>query len=128
MSKKALYICGPMRGRPLYNIQAFCEAAMTLRDEDYFIYSPAERDIATGFQPHLAMDHPDQCLNLDEAFTWDFWAIAQSDGIVLLPGWEDSEGTKKEIVLAQGMGKLIYLYNSGFLEPVNPTLKVSVIE
>jgi len=123
---KSAYIAGAMRGMPLYNFQAFADVAMTLRGYDIIVYSPAERDMANGFQPHLALDDPDQHFNLEEAFTWDFWAIAESDAIVLLPGWETSDGTKKEIILAQGMGKQIFAYNSGLLEPITPRIEVEV--
>ena len=121
---KSAYITGPMRGRPLYNFQAFADVAMTLRGYDVYTYNPAERDMACGFQPHLPLDHPDQNFCLEEAFTWDFWAINESEAIVLLPGWETSEGTKKEIILAQGMGKSIFAYNSGLLEPIKPKITV----
>lgn len=121
---KSAYIAGPMRGAPLYNFQAFADVAMTLRGYDVHVYSPAERDMACGFQPHLALDDSAQCFNLEEAFTWDFWAIAESEAIVLLPGWENSDGTKKEIILAQGMGKSIFAYNCGLLEPIEPKITV----
>ncbi len=122
----SVYVCGPMRGKHLYNFQAFADVAMTLRGYDIFVYSPAERDMACGFQPHLPVDHPDQVFNLEQAFTWDFWAITESEAIVLLPGWETSEGSKKEIVLAQGMGKRVFAYNSGLLEPIEPKITVEV--
>lgn len=122
---KSAYVAGPMRGAPLYNFQAFADVAMTLRGYDVIVYSPAERDMACGFQPHLSLDDSAQNFNLEEAFTWDFWAIAESEAIVLLPGWENSEGTKKEIILAQGMGKSIFAYNSGLLEPIEPKITVT---
>lgn len=121
---KSVYVAGKMRGCTLYNFQAFADAAMTLREQGVIVFNPAERDLAAGFQPHLPVDHPDQVFNLADAFSWDFWAITQSEGIVLLPGWETSEGTKKEIVLAQGLGKPIFAYNCGLLEPIDPKITV----
>lgn len=114
---KSVYLAGRMRGHHLYNFQAFAEAAITMRDLGIFVYSPAERDLASGFQPHLPTDHPDQVFNLEEAFAWDFSCIVKAEAIVLLPFWVHSDGTKKEIILAQGLGRGVYCYNSGLLEP-----------
>jgi len=121
------YLAGPMRGKPLYNFQLFAVAAMEMRSRGIFIYSPAERDLASGFQPHLPLDHPDQKFDLHEAFDWDFRAIQEADAVILLPGWEDSDGTKREIILAQTLGKDIfqYYYNNR-LKLVIPKLIVSV--
>lgn len=121
---RAVYIAGPMRGKHLYNFKTFATVAMFLREEGIVVYNPAERDMAAGFQPHLPLDHPDQRFDLEEAFSWDFWAITEAEGIVLLPGWETSDGTKKEIVLAQGLGKRIFAYNCGLLEPIEPKITV----
>jgi hypothetical protein len=122
---ESAYVAGKMRGMPLYNFQAFAEAAMVLRDQGIFVRSPAERDLAHGFDPSLALDDLDQRFDLEEAFAWDFWAITNTECIVLLPGWETSEGTKKEIILAQGLGKRIFAYNCGLLEPIEPKITVT---
>lgn len=107
------YIAGPMRGIALYNFPAFFDAAMHLRQLGHTVSNPAERDMAIGLNPSLALDHPDNIAVFDigKAFEWDFQQILASDAIVLLPGWEDSKGVQAELLLATTMKRKAYTYN-----------------
>lgn len=96
------YVAGPMRGYHHFNFPAFAEAAEQLRKWGYIVLSPAERDIAEGFDPTLnSLDG----FNVEEALAADFQMILQSDVIVLLPGWEKSRGARAERFVAEMVGK-----------------------
>jgi hypothetical protein len=90
-----------MRGRPQYNFAAFDKAAHKLRRLGHHVYSPAEMDRAAGFNEWV--DEADEDFVAD-AMRRDFDAIDECDLIVLLPGWEDSEGTAEEIAYGHSVG------------------------
>lgn len=65
-----------------------------------------------------------------EMFRNDFEAIIWSEGIVLLPGWEDSNGARSELGVALALAKPVYLYaESGAtpsIVPITPYLRAGV--
>lgn len=111
-----LYIAGPMTRIPQFNFPAFLDAALLLRENDYWVISPHEQDSAevqaaawasqTGDPADLAvladLGHVGASplvtarSNLDDVY--------QCDGIALLPGWENSLGTKFEVAAAERFG------------------------
>jgi hypothetical protein len=93
-----LYIAGPMTGYDDFNFDAFNEAAAFLRSEDIDVINPAEN--FDGRQ-----DLPWQTY-LRKAIT----QVAESDGVILLPGWEDSKGAQLERHIAQELGLVIHEY------------------
>lgn len=95
-----VYLAGPMRGYPRYNFDAFTDAATRLRSLGYEVLSPAENDIAAGFDP----DGPLESLDLYAAFRWDVEAVLACDQVVLLPHWHQSEGASLEFALARAIG------------------------
>lgn len=95
-----VYLAGPMRGYLRFNFDAFAEARQALRDMGYEVLCPAENDLAVGFDP----DGPLEALDLHAAFRWDIAAILGVDGMVLLPGWEHSEGACLEVRIARAIG------------------------
>lgn len=104
------YLAGPMSGYPQMNIPMFDRVAQLLREWDYDIVSPAELDDEDTRKAALA--------NLDgsgdgecNGQTWgDFLArdvklIADGvQGIILMPGWENSRGARLEAFVAVGCG------------------------
>lgn len=105
---KAAYLAGPMRGYPEYNFEAFHRAAEKYRGLGYEIHSPAEHDLACGFNPTGLTgneDLDDLGFDLTEAIMWDLEKVAESDAIILLPGWLKSSGAQLELHLAQFLGK-----------------------
>lgn len=110
-----VYLAGPMRGHKLHNFPAFMRAAMDLRSRGFYVFNPADCDIAEGFDPSKAIDHPDnaEAFDLAEAFEWDFNCIKNSEAVVLLPGWENSKGVQAELVLAMALEKRVYEYKAG---------------
>lgn len=100
-----LYLAGPMRGYDQFNFPAFQDAAVRLRRAGWIILSPAERDIAEGFDPTLnSLDGFD----VEAAMAADFGMILKADGIVLLPGWEKSKGARAERFVAEQVGKRVF--------------------
>lgn len=106
------YLAGPMRGLPLYNFPAFLMAARVLTARGLKIKSPAEKDLEAGFDP----SRPAEVQNFDigAAFRWDFKAVVESRGIILLPGWENSTGAKAERLVAQLSQLEVYYLNDDF--------------
>lgn len=119
-----VYLAGPMRGIPEFNYPAFKRAAEKLRAQDYFVFSPAERDIerhdgvdiaagnATGSIDEAVAKHG---FSLREALADDTQFICiHANAIALLPGWEKSKGVAAELALSRALGHTeIYLDDNG---------------
>ena len=115
-----LYVAGPMRGLPLFNFSVFFLAAMELRARGHRVFNPAERDMAIGLNPALALDSPENMAAFDigDAFVWDFNSILKSDAIVLLPGWRKSKGVQAELVLALALKRKVFEWIDMHLRPL----------
>lgn len=96
----SVYLAGPMTGYPEWNFPAFREAAEELRRRGVHVWSPAERDLAAGFDP----DSDGSDFDLEEALREDLQAVLASAAVVVLPGFERSAGTLVEIVTAEAAG------------------------
>jgi hypothetical protein len=84
-----LYIAGPMTGLPDSNYPAFFDAESDLVAWGYKVLNPARNPKQPdwlGYMRHAVKQ------------------VAESDGIALLPGWEESRGARVEFQLATGMG------------------------
>lgn len=114
-----IYIAGPMRGYFQYNFQAFMDAELVLIENGHACLNPAQADLDRGFDPNT----PEEDLTpefLRTAMEWDVKAVLQSDGIVLLPGWEESKGANVEKALAEWIGIPVFLFNESDRE--NPLI------
>ena len=97
-----IYIAGPMRGYPRYNFPAFDSAEAALLAAGYpRVCSPARMDRDAGFHPGESI--VDEQFMRD-AIERDAVAICNSDGIALLPGWEESRGVEVELTIAKFLG------------------------
>ena len=113
--KRVLYIAGPMRGVAWFNYPLFDRVAKELREAGNEVISPADEDrIHDGFDPYAnpAHAHPDACTfpkTMDFAKTVRrcLDAVLRCDEIVLLPGWENSNGAVAELTLAMWLGKRV---------------------
>ena len=102
-----VYLAGPMRGYPRYNFDSFEHAAGVLRHWAIQVISPAEHDLEQGFDPNLTLEEQD--FDLGAALLWDLTQIAtEVEAVVVLPGWERSQGTAAEMALARAVGKPVY--------------------
>lgn len=97
-----LYLSGPMTGLPELNYPAFRDATQTLRELKHEVYNPAEWE---------ELHSPDGKFHLLRAFE-DYckFIIHEADGVVVLPGWENSPGATAETALAKAIGKPVYVY------------------
>jgi hypothetical protein len=112
--KRVLYIAGPMRGIAWFNYPLFDRVAKELRDAGNEVISPADEDRKDGFDPFANSSHvnPDACTfpkSMDFAKTVRrcLDAVLRCDEIVLLPGWENSNGAVAELTLAMWLGKRV---------------------
>lgn len=105
-----VYLSGAMRGRPRYNFPMFAEWAERLRKAGYEVYSPAEADVALGFNPDLPMDQqaPAEAFTPEAFIRRDVEAVLAADVIGLLPDTEGSVGTRAEVAVAKWAGKPVF--------------------
>lgn len=82
-----LYIAGPYRGDVDANIQAAREAAISVWEAGHF-----------ALCPHLNTAHFElDCRVNDETYIErDLDVLVRCDGIIMLPGWEESAGAETE--------------------------------
>lgn len=112
-----LYVSGPMTDIPEFNFPLFDEVTASLRDQGHVIFSPAEHDRSlypvgpsvpgyaegnvTRWSEEVGFDYP-------EAIATDIRAVLDGEGIVMLPGWENSTGARYERIAAEARGLAIY--------------------
>ena len=105
MTKKVVYLAGPMRGYPDYNFPAFDRAERILRNRGYHPVSPAAMDrLFEGWgaaPPEGIAFTPQDCKRF---ILRDLVALMDCDAICCLPGWQDSKGAKLEVALAKFLG------------------------
>lgn len=87
--KPRVYIMGPMSGLPDYNRDAFYDMAEKLRKLEYWPIHCA--DMPSGLPDAQYKDE-----NEKRICTCQFY--------VLLDGWEESEGVKRELDFAEQLG------------------------
>lgn len=108
MTKKSIYVAGPMSGYPNFNFPAFFEAADKLRKEGWIVYNPANKE-DEAIIGEEAMKTGDlakaqaQGFNFRDAYRWDIECVIKADAIYMLPGWEDSPGARGEHAVAVAM-------------------------
>ncbi len=111
------YLSGKMRGIPYWNRDAFIEAARELRSLGWTIHSPYENDLDRGLTPPAdGHEITDPNVTLASQLAWDFARIAESDAVIVLPGWETSMGVHWEMTVAYALGKSVLQYPE--LEPI----------
>jgi len=113
--KRVLYIAGPMRGVAWFNYPMFDRVAKELREAGNEVISPADEDRQhDGFDAYANPSHwhPDACtfpksMDLQKTVRRCLDAVLRCDEIVLLPGWENSNGAVAELTLAMWLGKRV---------------------
>ncbi len=101
-----IYLAGPMRGYDLYNFPTFEHAQADLEEQGWKVVSPAEHDLENGFDPTQTLEA--QAFDLQKALAWDLAQINKVDALALLPGWQNSAGSKIEKSVAEQYGLDIY--------------------
>ena len=97
----SVYLAGPMRGYHEFNFPAFHEAAADLRARGYAVWSPAEADIDA--------DDAGQG-SLVDYMVRDLPAVCSSELVVVLPGWQKSQGATLEAHVARTCGIPVLAY------------------
>lgn len=110
--KLHIYLAGPMRGLPEFNFPAFAEGTARLIARGHNVFSPAQRDLDTGFDP-TGMDGNEDLselgFDLRHALGADtHWICKTADCVVVLEGWEMSAGANAECMLARALGLPVY--------------------
>lgn len=99
-----IYLAGPMRGYKEFNFPTFMKVSAKLRKMGYEVYNPAERDIKEdGFNPKK-----DKAKTLKHYMYYDLPAVCASDIVVVLDGWEYSEGARLEVHVARECGISVF--------------------
>lgn len=102
MTPKLIYIAGPYRAKTIHGVYQNVALAR----------SAAEGLVIHGFYPlvpHLNTAFMDG-LNSDEFFlAGSLEMMLTADGVLMLPGWEKSEGAKAEYAAAMAEGIPVYL-------------------
>ena len=106
---KIVYIAGPMRGYDNFNFPAFWAAEAQLMSSGYECINPAHNG------PQTINDH----------MTQDAAAVARADLVAVLPGWEDSQGARLEVMMANYLG--VPVYHAASLYPDAPMPAVRVV-
>lgn len=115
-----VYLAGPMRGIEEFNFPAFEAAALHLRRQGYQVFSPAEHDLESGFDPKGTLDG----FNLRAALKWDLETITSCNCVVVLPGWEHSKGCAAEVATARALGIKVLSYPDLQPIPEHPVTEV----
>ena len=108
-----------MTGHPQFNIPAFAHAAEDMRDMGFNIVVPYELDdpytkscLLASSDGSVGSDHTGR--TFIDYLARDLKVLAdECDGIILLPGWDDSKGARLEAYTALLLGKPIALYSGG---------------
>ncbi len=95
----AVYIAGPMRGYEHFNYPKFNEVARRFRFEGFVVYNPAEH----GEQEAKPGDHI-----LKAYMEIDLPLVCRSDALIMLDGWDRSEGALLEFRVAQALDIPVY--------------------
>jgi len=88
-----VYLAGPMRGIPDHNKAAFAQAAERWRLAGHTVFNPA------SLKPGLTRR---------DYMIQDIKNLLKSEAVVVLRGWEDSEGASLEVAIAQCLDIPIY--------------------
>lgn len=105
-----VYLAGPMTGYKENNFPAFARAAEALRNLGLDVVSPAEMDLANGFDPTKGLE--EQGFSRAEVLLKDLEIIGRGgiEGIVFLPGSRFSPGAKTEYAFGKYLGLRMFKY------------------
>lgn len=91
-----VYLAGPMSGYPDHNFPAFHAAAKAWRAKGHIVFSPAEQHGGSTSLP------------IEVYWRNDVSMILQVEALALLPGIEQSNYGKREVLLADGLGLMFF--------------------
>ncbi len=104
-----VYVSGPMTGKPDYNFNAFHVVTDGLREQGFLVVSPAELDEQEkGGVPDPPASGEDYGPEYISYLSRDVEHVVGVDGLVMLPGWQESRGARFEAMIAVGLDKPIF--------------------
>ena len=106
---RSIYLAGPMRYFPRFNVEAFTNGTALLRALGYEVWSSLEADMEIdGFNPYtgegLLVGKIDG-VDIEAYMARDLPKVREMEAIVLLPGWQQSRGACRELAEAVGHGR-----------------------
>lgn len=110
---KTYYVSGPMTGIEDFNYPAFELACKILRGEGIDVVSPHELDRPHGWEDMKPEPLWVHMMNLCIAL------IDDSQGIIMLPGWPQSRGAKRELVMCLERDFPVYFFDFETLHSMN---------
>lgn len=114
VAKDIIYLSGPMTGIEDFNLPAFQAAAADLRGRGFTVIVPGEWDDITP-EELVAMSVSRHRRAFFLSRDIDF--IQESATcVVTIDGWEESEGAKLEVAVAQALGIPVYDYATGAIQ------------
>ena len=100
-----LYVAGPLRAdsdeQHYQNRNAAAMVAIRLWRKGHHVFCPHSN--SGGYLNMLRADVPDKAFR-----DFGLWLIQHMDGLVLVKGWEQSEGTKAEVAEAERLCIPVY--------------------
>ncbi|EAU5106070.1 DUF4406 domain-containing protein [Salmonella enterica] len=111
--KKVVFICGPMTGYENYNRDAFMR-----KERELIKYG------ATVLSPAMLPDG----LEHEQYLTITRGMIRVSDVICLLPGWENSEGARREVVYAMKHNIWPVGFDGAMREKLKEVLRIAFVD
>lgn len=111
--KKVVFICGPMTGHENYNRDAFMLKQRTLEGWNYVVLNPAVLPDGLEHEQYLTITRG---------------MIRVSDVICLLPGWENSEGARREVVYAMKHNIWPVGFDGAMREKLKEVLRIAFVD
>lgn len=111
--EKTYYLSGPMTGIPDYNYPAFDLATKILRESGIKIESPHELE-----RPH-AWDEMEPEALWTHMMNLCFEQIDRCYGVIMLPGWPQSRGAKRELQICLERNMPVYFFDFDTLHSMN---------
>lgn len=113
------YLSGPMTGLPNFNYPAFHRAAERLRELGVAVVNPAE---TAGGATHLPRE---TFMSIDIGY------VAAAQCVIVMEGWARSRGAQLEVLVADALGKPVYVYDpvvgiGGKVEVKGVALNISI--
>lgn len=108
----AVFLSGPMTGIPEHNVPAFERATERARNTGFHIISPVELFRNTFGEHWLTQPR--------KAYLYAAYAVLMdphTEGIMVLPGWEYSEGSYAEVVMAASLQLRFFRAEDGYEFP-----------
>lgn len=122
-----------MQGIPDFNFPMFTAVAEILRRKGHEVFNPAEKDI----ERHAGVDMTNKAGSVEQAIKEHKFSLRDAlgedtdyickhaEGIVLLPGWEHSNGALAEFYLARALSK-VYPFRFVYVQTINTLLHVPI--